>query len=246
MDIIPSKIRFHSIKYLGKEKEKEKEQCPFIEKGEILDTHCNAHNATQLVILNMYSFGQQYEEFDTNGGGWVIAVAWAPSGELLAYSSQDSSIHVVNFSQYNAITKSEGSSSKPPRTIIRLVENLPMCSILFYDENRIVAGGYDGKLILLSHKANAADEARRWSVTNKSSEWEIWNSSGLRMNSDGGDKIESETATNNYPSSAIMCVKKSNLRLGSTCDDGQDSSIYASASGVNGSFHFLKLKNGIA
>ena len=120
-----------------------------------------------------------------------------------------------------------------------------MCSVLFYDENRIVAGGYDGKLILLSHKATAVDGDQRWSVTNKRSECEIWNCSGLRMNSDGCDKIENEMVTNNYPSSAILCVKQSNLCLGKTSNNCQESSIYASVSGVDGSFHFFTLKNDI-
>jgi len=138
-----------------------------------------------------------------------------------------------------------------PITIVRLVDQLPMCSILFCNENCIVAGGYGGKPILISRGDIAVNEDRRWTVKD-SVEWEVTNCRGDAINSTGGGgdgRIESgssDPAKDSYSLPTIWCMKQSSLRLGrgSGDADGQEFSIRASASGADGSFHFFRLKTG--
>lgn len=75
-------------------------------------------------------FGETYCELSSNG--WVNAVAWAPSGNTLAYTSQDSTLYVATF----------GVAAEPPVQIIRL-RHLPLCSLIFIAENVIAGAGHD-------------------------------------------------------------------------------------------------------
>jgi actin related protein 2/3 complex subunit 1A/1B len=63
--------------------------------------------------------------------GWVEAVAWSPSGNLLAYASHDSSLTIVDLGQDEVTNQT-----------IKL-QCLPLRDILFVSDTRILAVGYD-------------------------------------------------------------------------------------------------------
>jgi actin related protein 2/3 complex, subunit 1A/1B len=71
-------------------------------------------------------FGEAYFEFPTVANvGWVNAVAWSPSGNVLAFASHDSTVCVVS--------GMNGASGAPVETLIRFSE-LPLNSLAFVSE----------------------------------------------------------------------------------------------------------------
>jgi len=73
--------------------------------------------------------GDMIVEFTAKG--WVEAVAWSPAGKKLAYASHDSSLIVVDF-----------SGSEVVNQVLKL-KTLPLRSIEFVSETRIIGVGYD-------------------------------------------------------------------------------------------------------
>jgi len=85
-------------------------------------------------------FGECYAEIDICMG-WVQSVRWSPSGNLLAFVGQDSTLGVADI------------SSGQPAATAQLVKynNLPFRDLLFTDENSIVAVGHDCSPILFQN-----------------------------------------------------------------------------------------------
>jgi len=96
------------------------------------------------------TFGECLAEFDSNSA-WVHGVAFSPSGNTLAYVSHDSSVTFVdtsNAEENKNIQVIKGSS-------------LPFKTLLFFDDNRLIAGGYDCNPYLYSQSSGS------WSLTKK-------------------------------------------------------------------------------
>jgi actin related protein 2/3 complex subunit 1A/1B len=72
-------------------------------------------------------FGEVLEEFDCKG--WVLDVAFSPSGEKLAYIGQDSSVTVIDCTNLEQVMI---------KTNI-----LPFTAIIFVDETKIIAAGHN-------------------------------------------------------------------------------------------------------
>lgn len=110
------------------------------------------------------NFGDQCADFDTDGGGWVIAMTWSKSGKHLAFASQKScSIFIIDCSGLNqSRSKCESWLKGAVPTVISLNRScpLPMCSILFLDESTLFAGGYDGLNVTLKLDRSG----NKWSI----------------------------------------------------------------------------------
>ena len=89
-------------------------------------------------------FGDTYAEFSALG--WVNAVAWSPSGNVLAFSGQDSSIHFVTF-----------GPSGPVCRVTRFKE-LPLCSLYFPSDSLMIGGGHEFNPMLFSGGSSAGAE----------------------------------------------------------------------------------------
>lgn len=73
-------------------------------------------------------------EFLNNSAGWIHAVSFSPSGDALAYAAHDSSITVVY----------PTGPDQPPRAILNIsTQQLPFMSLLWSNENEIIAAGHD-------------------------------------------------------------------------------------------------------
>jgi actin related protein 2/3 complex subunit 1A/1B len=83
-------------------------------------------------------FGEPLLEIEC--GGWVQSVKWSPSGNLLAFASQDSALQVANVSTGQANT----STVK--------FEDLPLQDIVFLNEGTVVGAGFDNTPILFSNQ----------------------------------------------------------------------------------------------
>jgi actin related protein 2/3 complex, subunit 1A/1B len=78
-------------------------------------------------------FGECYCELTALG--WVHAISWAPSGNVLAYASHDSSIHFAMF-------PSSGLTGDPP--VVRVLhKGLPFTSLTFISDDALVCAGHD-------------------------------------------------------------------------------------------------------
>ena len=78
-------------------------------------------------------FGEAYTELSALG--WVHAVAWSPSGDVLAYTGHDSSVHFADLTTTRA-------DVEPVVRTVRLSQ-LPLCSLLFIGEHALVGAGHD-------------------------------------------------------------------------------------------------------
>jgi len=82
-------------------------------------------------------FGEAYVEL--NALGWVHAVAWSPSGNVIAYTSHDSSVHFANLTE----------GAEPVVKTVRL-NDLPFTSVLFLNEGLVLGAGYDFNASLIA------------------------------------------------------------------------------------------------
>lgn len=92
-------------------------------------------------------FGDTYAEFSALG--WVNAVAWSPSGNVLAFAGHDSSIHFVTF----------GGSGPVCRTT--RFKELPLCSLYFPSDSLLVGGGHEFNPMMFTGGSNAGAQ---WST----------------------------------------------------------------------------------
>jgi len=88
-------------------------------------------------------FGETYVEL--SAFGWVNAVAWSPSGEILAFAGQDSSVHLATFTPAGPVVRT-----------IRFKE-LPLNKLLFLSETGLVGGGHDFNPIVFAPLTAARD-----------------------------------------------------------------------------------------
>jgi len=88
-------------------------------------------------------FGEPYLEMTALG--WVNAVAWSPSGNTLAFSAHDSSLHVVTF-----VT----GASHVIQTI--RFKEMPFTSLIFAAEDAVICGGHDFNPILYTRPTPTA------------------------------------------------------------------------------------------
>ncbi|KAH8815023.1 putative actin-related protein 2/3 complex subunit 1 [Xylogone sp. PMI_703] len=73
-------------------------------------------------------------EFLNNSAGWVHAVSFSPSGDILAFAAHDSSITVVY----------PTGRDQPPRAVISITTQLlPFMSLVWNGEAEIIAAGHD-------------------------------------------------------------------------------------------------------
>ncbi|KAI2625134.1 WD repeat domain-containing protein [Xylaria nigripes] len=73
-------------------------------------------------------------EFLNSSAGWVHSVAFSPSGNALAFAAHDSSITVVYPS----------GPEQPPQAVISVsTQLLPFMSLIWSNENEIIAAGHD-------------------------------------------------------------------------------------------------------
>jgi actin related protein 2/3 complex subunit 1A/1B len=114
----------------------------YISKGGLPDP------ATPTPLLGkVEEFGEAYFEFPTVASvGWVNAVAWSPSGNILAFASHDSSLMVV--------TGLGGDSGSPVEQLIRFNE-LPLNDLTFVSEVGVVGGGHGYSPIAFSGKSGS-------------------------------------------------------------------------------------------
>jgi actin related protein 2/3 complex subunit 1A/1B len=89
-------------------------------------------------------FGDTYAEFTSLG--WVNAVAWSPSGSVLAFAGHDSSIHFVTF-----------GDSGPVCRVTRF-KDLPLCALYFPSESLLVGGGHDFNPMMFTGGSSAGAE----------------------------------------------------------------------------------------
>lgn len=74
-------------------------------------------------------FGEVYAEM--NALGWINAVAWSPSGNVLAFAGHDSSIQFATFSSNGPIVQKIRFSF------------LPLNKLMFIGENAVIGAGFD-------------------------------------------------------------------------------------------------------
>lgn len=87
-------------------------------------------------------FGEPYLELTALS--WVNAVAWSPSGNVLAFAGQDSSLHTTTF-----------YATGPVTTTLRFSQ-LPVTTLLFTSEKSIVAGGHEFNPLLFAQTSGEA------------------------------------------------------------------------------------------
>jgi len=80
------------------------------------------------------AFGEMLFESDTSHG-WVEALAWSPSGTILAYAGHDASITFVTFTHVG----------QPPVAQSIMLETLPLQTITFLADDTCVGAGNDFK-----------------------------------------------------------------------------------------------------
>ena len=73
-------------------------------------------------------------EFRSPSGGWVHSVAFSPNGDALAFVSHDSSV---------SIAYPQGPEAPPTPLITVRTPLLPFVSLVWINENEIVAAGHD-------------------------------------------------------------------------------------------------------
>ncbi|KAJ1428077.1 WD40-repeat-containing domain protein [Ochromonadaceae sp. CCMP2298] len=78
-------------------------------------------------------FGEVYAELSALG--WIHAVAWSPSGNTLAYTGHDSSVHFAD------LTTAQPNVDLVVRSV--RLPDLPLCSMLFVSEVALIGGGHD-------------------------------------------------------------------------------------------------------
>lgn len=84
-------------------------------------------------------------EYSSPAGGWVHAIGFSPSGDVLAFASHDSSINIVY-------------PNGPVIYNIRM-PTLPLVSLTWTSEDTIIAAGHDCRPLVFSGTANGWQEA---------------------------------------------------------------------------------------
>jgi actin related protein 2/3 complex subunit 1A/1B len=88
----------------------------------------NSSDVNPLPYSNPVEFGEIYGEFSATG--WINAVEWSPSGNLLAFASHDSTITVVHFNRGEMILTLKS-------------DDLPLSCLQFINEGTLIGAGYN-------------------------------------------------------------------------------------------------------
>lgn len=110
-------------------------------------TDVDGTNVDAGVFGNPIEFGEIYAELTSLG--WVNAVAWSPSGNVLAFAGHDSTVSFATF-----------SPSGPTVRCIKL-RDMPLSRLLFASEKVIVGGGYDFNPFLFTYSGGEWSYMRR-------------------------------------------------------------------------------------
>jgi len=86
-------------------------------------------------------FGELLLELDS-ASGWVHAIKWSPSGNLIAFAGHDSSINFANI------------QSQPPSVQRIRLPYLPLRELLYVSEHSVVGAGDDANPLLFSGNDN--------------------------------------------------------------------------------------------
>lgn len=92
-------------------------------------------------------FGEVYAEMSALG--WIHAVAWSPSGTVLAYAGHDSAVYFATL----------GTAAEPPVQVVRL-NDLPVTSCLFVSEQALCCAGHDFNPLLLTRTSSSTSSWR--------------------------------------------------------------------------------------
>lgn len=142
-------------------------------------------------------FGEVYCELSSQG--WITALAWSPTGNVLCYAGHDSSIHFARFDQLSA------SSAIPAVQVLRL-PCLPLTSLLFVSETAAIAGGHDFVPLLFGKTPEVPNE---WSMI-----------TGVTGGLDPGSSLASEKSDK----SPLDRVASARAIFQSICSRGQEAS----------------------
>nr|CCC94349.1 unnamed protein product [Trypanosoma congolense IL3000] len=122
----------------------------------------------KLLILSTYMkkldaskaepFGHVY--FQKEFGSWVHAIAWSPSGARLVVSTHDSRIHVFDMPSGSDLLQESAVVSNVVELTI-----LPLKSLAFVGETRIVGGGFDFYPVLFSLVDQEWKMTGKWTVS---------------------------------------------------------------------------------
>jgi len=94
-------------------------------------------------------FGELLVELDS-ASGWVHAIKWAPSGNVIAFSGHDSSVSFSNITQ------------QPPSVQRVRLPYLPVRELLFLSEKSVVGVGEDANPLLFT-----STDSGNWSFTSE-------------------------------------------------------------------------------
>lgn len=165
---------------------------------------------------NKLPFGELFAEIDASLG-WVQAVRWSPSGNLLAFCGQDSSLHVSDI------------SSGTPQTVSVKHHDLPFRDLLFANETSIVAVGHDCTPVLFQSQGG------NWKFVKKVDQGQDsgaakQNQTALNIfkNKDTLGTESTETKLNTKHQNAITCVqafKKAGANVSHYSTSGLDGTL---------------------
>jgi len=111
-------------------------------------------------------------EYVNSSGGWVHSVAFSPSGDALAFAAHDSSVTIVYPS----------APEQPPNAIVTVTtQMLPFMSLIWTEENQIVAAGHDCHPLVFQGDQNGWSIAYSVDDPNKAQKESSHDSSALNM-----------------------------------------------------------------
>ncbi len=99
--------------------------------------------ACSAAALGASRFGEQLLAVDS--GAWVLAVAWSPSGDTLAFCSQDSTLTLLP-----AVHLSDAGSLGSAESRLQLLKlpGLPLKCLAFLSDSVLVGAGFDFRPLL--------------------------------------------------------------------------------------------------
>lgn len=111
-------------------------------------------------------------DFVSECGGWVHDVAFSPSGDAVGFVTHDSSIVVAY----------PGGPEQPPRAVVSISTSmLPLRSLVWTDENQIVAAGHDCHPLVFKGDENGWKYSSSIDDPSKASKTEAKESTALNM-----------------------------------------------------------------
>lgn len=168
-------------------------------------------------------------DFTNSYGGWVHDVAFSPSGNALAFATHDSSI-VIAYPQ---------GPDLPPQAVLSVSTSLlPFRSILWSNENQIIAAGHDCHPVVFEGDVSGWKYASSIDDPTKAKTHEARESTALNMfrQLDLKGTVESETGGTELPTIHQNTINTIRIYSGSPENVSQISST-----GVDGKIVIYKL-----